>query len=84
MKKEIVFFPYNPTMWDSMESVWMAAKADPDYDAYVIPIPYFDKDESGNPLNEHYDIDGYPDYVDVLDYRNIDFDHFSADVIVIH
>ena len=29
-------------MWDSLESVWQAADADPDCDAYVVPIPYYD------------------------------------------
>ena len=36
---EVVFLPYKASMWDSLESVWMAADADEDCDAYVIPIP---------------------------------------------
>ena len=35
---EIVFLPYNSSMWDSLESVWMAAAADEDCDTYVVPI----------------------------------------------
>ena len=42
-KKEVVFLPYKASMWDSLESVWMAAKEDEDYIARVMPIPYFDK-----------------------------------------
>ena len=31
MKKEAVFMPYKASMWDSLESVWLAAKEDEDY-----------------------------------------------------
>lgn len=54
-KKEIVFLPYKASMWDSLESVWRAADADPDCDAYVIPIPYFDKNPDGSFREEHYE-----------------------------
>ncbi len=30
-------------MWDSMASVWEAARNDPSCSAYVVPIPYFDR-----------------------------------------
>ncbi len=39
---EAVFLPYKVSMWDSLESVWMAADADENCDAYVIPIPYYE------------------------------------------
>ena len=39
VRLEIAFLPYKASMWDSLESVWQAAEADPDCDAYVIPIP---------------------------------------------
>ena len=48
VKLEVVFLPYKVSMWDSLESVWMAADEDSDCDAYVIPIPYFDKNKDGS------------------------------------
>jgi len=42
VRLEVAFFPYQASMWDSLESVWRAAAADPDCDAYVVPIPYYD------------------------------------------
>ena len=39
-KLEILFLPYQVSMWDSLESVWMAAKERGDLDCYVVPIPY--------------------------------------------
>ena len=46
-RKEVVFLPYKAAMWDSLESVWKAADADENCDAYVIPIPYCDKKPDG-------------------------------------
>lgn len=57
VRVEAVFLPYNASMWDSLESVWQAADADPDCDAYVIPIPYFDKNPDGSFGQVHYEAD---------------------------
>lgn len=48
VRREAVFLPYKASMWDSMESVFQAADADPNCDAYVIPIPYYDKNPDGS------------------------------------
>lgn len=48
VKLEVVFLPYNVSMWDSLESIWKAADEDPNCDACVIPIPYYDKNPDGS------------------------------------
>lgn len=83
-KKEIVFFPYKASMWDSLESVWMAADADEDTDAYVVPIPYYDKNPDGSFREMHYEGDQYPDYVPVTNYEEYDFEERRPDIIFIH
>ncbi len=83
-KKEVVFLPYKASMWDSLESVWKAADEDPDCDAYVIPIPYFDKNPDGSFKEEHYEGDQYPDYVPVTRYDDYDLEARHPDVIYIH
>ena len=79
-----VFLPYKASMWDSLESVWKAADADPDCDAYVIPISYFDKNPDGSFKEEHYEGDQYPDYVPVTRYDAYDLEVEHPDVIYIH
>lgn len=76
--------PYKASMWDSLESVWKAADADPDCDAYVIPIPYFDKNPDGSFKEEHYEGEQYPDYVPITRYDEFDFGKHMPDVIYIH
>ncbi len=83
-KKEVVFLPYKASMWDSLESVWKAADEDPDCDAYVIPIPYFDKNPDGSFKEEHYEGDQYPDYVPVTRYDDYDLEARHPGVIYIH
>lgn len=83
-RKEVVFLPYKASMWDSLESVWMAADKDPDCDAYVIPIPYYDKKPDGSFGEFHYEGDLYPDYVPITDYREYDPEERHPDVIYVH
>lgn len=83
-KFEIVFFPYKASMWDCMESVWLAAKDDPDCDAYVVPIPYYDRLPDGKLGQMHYEGSEYPEYVPVVNWQGYNAEERHPDVIVIH
>lgn len=81
---EVVFFPYKASMWDSLESIWRAAEADPDCDAYVVPIPYYEKNPDGGLRQMHYDGNYYPSYVPVVDWRTYDLEKQQPDAAFIH
>lgn len=81
---EAVFLPYKASMWDSLESVWKAADADEYCDAYVIPIPYFDKNPDGSFGMMHDESSQYPEYVPVTKYDTFDFGEHRPDLIFIH
>lgn len=83
-KKEVVFLPYNASMWDSLESVWMAARDDEECDAYVVPIPYYSFDENHCVKEFHYEGDRYPDYVPITSYQEYDLELRHPDMIFIH
>lgn len=80
----MVFLPYKASMWDSLESVWMAADADENCEAYVIPIPYYERKSDYTFGTMHYEGDQFPDYVPVLDYRKVSLEAMHPDVIYIH
>lgn len=84
LRREVVFLPYKASMWDSLESVWKAADEDSDCDAYVIPIPYYDRNPDGSFRNMHYEIDQYPKDVPVIRYETYDFEKRRPDMIFIH
>lgn len=84
VRKEIVFFPYKASMWDSLESVYFAAKEDKQCDVYVVPIPYYEKNSDGNLGHIHYERNEYPENIKTTDYRSYDLEERHPDVIYIH
>lgn len=84
IRKEVVFLPYKASMWDSLESVWKAANEDPDCDAYVVPIPYYDKNPDNSFGEMHYEGNLFPEYVPIVRYYNYDLDQRRPDMIFIH
>ena len=84
IRVEAVFLPYKASMWDSLESVWQVADRDPDCDAYVVPIPYYDKNPDGSLGTMHYEADEYPDNVPITAYDEFDFGLHRPDMIFIH
>lgn len=84
IRQEAVFLPYKASMWDSLESVWKAADEDPKCNAYVIPIPYYDRNPDGSFKEEHYEGDLYPPYVPITWYKDYDFQERRPDFIFIH
>ena len=81
-KIEMLFLPYKASMWDAMESVWLAAKDDPQCNAVVMPIPYYDRHPDGTFGQMQYEGYLYPDYVPVADWRKYNLEERHPDVIV--
>lgn len=84
IRKEVVFLPYKASMWDSLESVYLAAREDEDCDAYCVPIPYYDRRADGSFGEMHYEGDLYPKNIEITDYRAYDLEERHPDVIYIH
>lgn len=83
-KMEVVFLPYKASMWDALESVWMAAGDDENCEAYVIPIPYYTLDSEHNFKEFIYEGGLYPSYVPVIDYKEYDLELRHPDKIFVH
>lgn len=83
-KLEIAFFPYKASMWDSLESVYLAAKADPNCDAYCVPIPYYDRNADGSLGQMHYEGSEYPKNIEITNWESYNFEERRPDVIYIH
>lgn len=83
-RREVLFLPYKASMWDSLESIWMAADADPSCEAVVVPIPYYDKKKDGSFGDLHYDGGDFPEYVPVTHYGAYSIEERKPDVIYIH
>lgn len=84
VRKEVVFLPYKVSMWDSLESVYLAAKEDEECDAYVIPIPYYDKTPDGRLVEMHYEGGQYPENIEITWYQDYNLEERHPDAIYIH
>lgn len=82
VRTEMLFMPYKFSMWDSLESVYLAAARDENCDAYVMPIPYVEQDKEGKTewKFEGRDFKGIP----VQDFEEYNFDEHRPDVVFIH
>jgi hypothetical protein len=83
-KIEIAFFPYKASMWDSLESIYLAAKEDPACDAYVVPIPYYDRLPGGAFGQMHYEGREYPSNIPVVDWQAYNLEECRPDIIFVH
>jgi len=83
-KIEIAFFPYKASMWDCLESIYLAAKEDPACDAYVVPIPYYDRLPGGAFGQMHYEGREYPSNIPVVDWQAYNIEERRPDVIFVH
>ncbi|WP_156922277.1 CDP-glycerol glycerophosphotransferase family protein [Cohnella thermotolerans] len=81
---EIVFMPYKAEMWDALDSVWRAAKADPRCVVRTVPIPYQSLGPQLESLTDEYDGDRFPSYVEITHYNDYDLGLHRPDVIFIH
>lgn len=84
LRREVVFFPYKASMWDSLESVYLAAKEDPDCDAYCVPIPYFERNEDGSFGAMYYEGSEYPANIEITDWQAYHLEERRPDVVFIH
>lgn len=82
VKLNVLFMPYNITMWDSLESIYLACKNDKDCDVKVVPIPFFDLTQS--PPVRHFHLEQYDKAIDVIDYNSYNLKDEEPDVIYIH
>lgn len=80
----ILFLPYKYSMWDSFESIFEAAKEDKNCEAYVMPIPYYDKDQDRNLTEMHDESGSYPDDIGIISWQDNQVDEIDPDVIFIH
>lgn len=81
---EVLFLPYKASMWDSLASVYAAAAADPDCTAYVIPIPYYDKNPDDSLGTDHYEAGEFPADVPITHFNDYDYEAAHPDYIFIH
>lgn len=83
-KIKIVFMPYKVSMWDCMETVWAAAEADEECEVFVVPLPYYERDNRGKLEKYCYEGENFPEYVTITHYEKFSLNIEHPDIIYIH
>ncbi len=83
-KKEVVFLPYKASMWDSLESIYLAAREDKNCETFVIPVPYFDKNPDGSMGQMHYEGGEFPEDIPITSWQEYSIPENKPDAIYIH
>lgn len=81
---KVVFMPYEASMWDSLESIWMAADKDERCEALVVPITYYELDNNQNPIKKVNERNLFPKYVNAVNDEEYDLENDLPDIIYIH
>lgn len=84
-KKVFFFLPYKAAMWDSLESVYLAAAEDKEHTlAYVMPIPYCNRKPDGSSEEWHIEGDLFPENIPILNWEDVDLNEWQPDAIFVH
>lgn len=79
----ILFLPYKVSMWDSMASVYQAAKQDPSSEALVMPITYFEKKEDGSFGEARNEKEQFPKEIPLIT-EDFSLEEEQPDILYIH
>lgn len=81
-KKKIVFMPYKVCCWHMLDGLWHEYNDKEDIEVKVVPVPYYYKNYDGT-IEPYIDTDMYPDYINVISYKEYDYKEDAPDEIII-
>ncbi len=82
-KKQVLFITMKASAWNVYEDLWRKMKSDPQLEASVMPIPYYERLAKGQIGKEHFEGNALPDYVETIDYKTYNMEKQHPDMIVI-
>lgn len=83
-KMEVVFFCHKASMGKRLESIYQDIRKYDGWDAYFVPIPYYDKDEAGALGTMHYEATGdYPAGIQLADWKTYHAEKRYPDIVFI-
>ena len=80
----VVFLPYKASMWDSLESIWREFSKDEDFEASVVPIPYYEEDRISMQYVPRYEGNIFPEDVPIVSFREYRLEEKKPDLVFIH
>lgn len=82
-KKEVLFILTKADGWGAFDGFYRAAVEAGDCDVFVMPVPYYERNAMGEKGKLHYEIEQFPDNINLTDYREYNIRERHPDVIFI-
>lgn len=82
-KYEVLFLSVKANAWGSLDNVWRSMIDNPNYEVTVMPIPYYERKAMGSMGEEHYEGSLFPQYLNIVDYKEYDLIKTHPDEIII-
>ncbi len=83
-KQVVVFLPYIASMWDSLASICHEAMKNEDWEAYVMPVPYYSFDKQRKPISDTCEYDMFPQDLPLVHYKTRTLESLKPDLIFYH
>ncbi len=83
-KMVAVFLPYMASMWDCLDSVCREAMQDPDWEVFVMPVPYYTLDPQHRVESDNCEINLFSNDLPLLNYKDVSLKDLSPDLIFYH
>ncbi len=80
---EVVFFPYQYMLWDSLESIYTAFKKQDNCRVSIVPIPYSEYQAKDDSWKACYTGTQFTEY-DIVHYLDYDIEKMTPDIAFIH
>ncbi len=81
--RDIVFMPHDPASWRRMEPMWRMLTEDPANNILIMPIPYYLKNEVGNPDELHFDGEIISEYMETIPFDSYNLEERHPSRIII-
>ncbi len=81
--RDVIFMPHDIDSWYRMEPLWIRLMENPTLNVFVMPVPYYLKNDMGEPDELRFEGNKLPDYVDMIPFNSYDLERNHPSRIVI-
>jgi len=83
-KRRIAFVAYSADMWDALASIRAEALKDPEAEVHTIVVPWYERDEKGQPSVQHDESAKFPQDVVLTPWQHYDYRQIRPDIVFCH
>ncbi|WP_029546113.1 hypothetical protein [Selenomonas sp. AB3002] len=83
-KRRIAFVAYSADMWDALATIHAEAMKDAGADVHTIVVPWYERDENGQPAVQHDESSKFPRGIVLTPWQHYDYRQIKPDIVFCH